>query len=176
MRYRMAKSSYSLVHPLQDGRCDEGRLLLLGIGSHEPDLLPFLAHGHALLGNATFVIGNQRISRIHDIPCGAVIALQTEGYRLREVLLEVQDVLNLGTAEGGKVKSHLELVEQNGYCRSVTIHHSPKSLSVALVEPFLVHVVNYSHKGFHEKPCLARNHTLGVPQEQGLDKSGIGRT
>ena len=102
-----------LVHPLQDGRSDEGRFLLLRVGPHEADLLPFLAHRHALFRNTSFIIGNQCVGRIHDVPGGAVVALQAEGLRLREVLLEVQDVLDLGAAEGvdglGVVPHHAQV-------------------------------------------------------------------
>ena len=119
VRYRI------LVHPLQDGGRDEGRLLLLRVGPHEADLLPFLAHRHALLRDASFVIGDQRVGRVHDVPRGPVVALQAEGFRLREILLEIQDVLDLGAAEGvdglGVVSDHAQVPVHRSVL--VLVHH-----------------------------------------------------
>ena len=101
------------VHPLQDGRGDQGRLLLLGEGPHEADLLAGLPHGHTLLGQPVLVPGDHGIGGIDDILRGPVVPLQAECLRFGEILPEVQDVLDLRPPEGidglGIVTHHAEV-------------------------------------------------------------------
>ena len=88
------------LHAGDDGRGDQKRLLRLGIGADQADLLALLPDRDTVLRNTRFILGYQRVGRIHNHAGGTVIPLQPEGFRLREVLLEIQDVLDPGTAEG----------------------------------------------------------------------------
>ena len=87
------------LHPADDAGGHEGGLLPFGIGAQDPDLLPFLPHGHTLLGNPVFVPGNQGVGRIDNHLGRAVIPFQAEDFRRREIPPEVQDIGNLRPAE-----------------------------------------------------------------------------
>ncbi len=77
------------------------------------ELLPFLPHGNAVLGDAAFVMGDEGIGRIDDIARAAVVPLQAEDPGFLEILLEVEDIGDLGAAEGvdglGIVPHHAEI-------------------------------------------------------------------
>ena len=87
------------LYTRDNGRCNEKRLLLFRIRLDQPDLLPLLTHGVALLRNAGGVSGYHRVSCIYNDLCRTVVLLQTEDMMVRIVLLEVQDILDLGSAE-----------------------------------------------------------------------------
>ena len=82
------------------------------------DLLPGIAHGHAILGNASLVAGDERVGRVDDGLRRPVIALQAEGAGALEILHEVEDVLDLGAAEAvdglGIVPDHAQVVMDRG--------------------------------------------------------------
>ena len=61
--------------------------------------LPFLPHGDALFGNAALVVGDKGIGGVHNGLGGAVVPFQAKHLGPREILLEIEDVLDLGTAE-----------------------------------------------------------------------------
>ena len=78
------------------------------------DLFAFFSHGDAVLGNATLVVGDERIGGVDDGAGTAVVPLQTESLGAREILLEIEDVLDLGAAETvdglGVVTYHAEVL------------------------------------------------------------------
>ena len=77
------------------------------------DGLSLLPHGDALLGNTAFITGDEGIGGIHYILGGAVVSLQAEEFCPGEILLEIQDVLDLGAAEAidglGVVSHHADV-------------------------------------------------------------------
>ena len=78
------------------------------------DLLTLVSHGHAVLGDAALIVGDEPVGRVHDGAGTAVVALQPEHLCLREILLEIEDVLDLGPAEAvnglGVVTHHTEVL------------------------------------------------------------------
>ena len=80
--------------------------------------LPFLAHGNALFGNAALVVGNQGIGGVHNGLGGTVVPFQTKHLSPREILLEIEDVLDLGTAKAidglGIVPHHADIPVAGG--------------------------------------------------------------
>ena len=52
-----------------------------------------------LFGDLVFVVGDDRVGRFDDVRAGAVVLLEFEQLRFRVVLLEVQDVLDVGASE-----------------------------------------------------------------------------
>ena len=82
------------------------------------DLLPFLAHGDAVFGNAAFVVGYEGIGGVHDGAGAAVIAFQAEQPGFRKVFLEIQNILDLGPAETidglGIVSHHAQVLVPGG--------------------------------------------------------------
>src|SRR5574344_370196 len=88
------------MHPLQYVSDDHDSLLLLGISFQEPDPLTVLADGVTFLRDAPVIVVYDRIGRRDDILGRTVITFKAEDFAFRIVFLEIQDILNLGTAEG----------------------------------------------------------------------------
>ena len=77
-----------------NGRSHQQSLLLLGIGLQKLYLLANVPLGVAFLGDAPLVFAYDRISGVYNSLGRAVVALQTEYFRLGIVLLEVQYVFD----------------------------------------------------------------------------------
>ena len=75
---------------------------------------PLVSHGNAVLGYSAFIAGNQGVCRIHYGLGRAVVVHQAEDARAREILLEIQDILDLGAAEAiyglGVVTYHADVL------------------------------------------------------------------
>ena len=89
-----------LLHPGDDVGYYHDGLVLLGPGLEEFYLFSTLVAGVAFFGDAALVMGDDSVCRLHYIGSGAVVAFQSENLALGIVLLEVQDILDAGTAEG----------------------------------------------------------------------------
>ena len=76
------------------------RLLLLGVGLDEFYLLPFLSFGVAFLGDTAFVMGYYRVRGVHYVPGRTVVLFKADYLGFGVILLEIQDILDLSTAEG----------------------------------------------------------------------------
>ena len=82
-----------LILLAQNRRRHKQSLLLLRISLQKLYLLPHIPLGIALFGNATLVLADHRIGRIHNGLRRTVIALQAENPGIGIILLEVEDVL-----------------------------------------------------------------------------------
>ena len=81
-----------------DGLADGARLLVAVPALGDADLLAVLALGPERLAEAAGIVGDQARGGGQDVPGGAVVALQPDHLRAGEVLLEAEDVADLGAA------------------------------------------------------------------------------
>ena len=65
----------------------------------EMDFLSVVPVGPELFVLSARVIGDNRVCGLQDVPAGAVILLQAHNERIRENLLEIQDIADIGAAE-----------------------------------------------------------------------------
>ena len=77
---------------------DEAGLLLVVPEPRDPDLLALLVLGPQGLAVAGAIAGDDAGSSPQDVPGGAVVALQADHLSTREILLEAQNVADLGAA------------------------------------------------------------------------------
>ena len=88
------------LHPRNNFRNDEQSLLRFGISPDQMEFLALLPYRVALLRDASFVLGNQRVGSIHDVLGRAVVPLQAKHLAAGIVPLKIEDILDLGPAEG----------------------------------------------------------------------------
>ena len=79
---------------------DHFGLLAVGIGLENPDRLALVALREAVFLHAFGVADDHRIGRIDDGAGRAVVLLQLEDHGVGKILLEREDILDLGPAEG----------------------------------------------------------------------------
>ncbi len=97
------------LHTVHDGRGHAHRLRLFVPGGQHPYLLSSGSGRAALFRDAPLISGYQGVRCLDYDGGGAVVVLQTEGLALREVLPEVQDVLDARSPErvdGLRVVAH----------------------------------------------------------------------
>ena len=87
-----------LVLQRLDGLADGARLLVAVPALGDADLLAVLALGPERLAEPARVVGDQARGSGEDVPGGAVVALQPDHLRAGEILLEAEDVADLGAA------------------------------------------------------------------------------
>ena len=88
-----------LVEEPLDFPDDETRLGVLVLERAHVDLGAVAELAPQPLGDAAAVVGDHRVGRAQDRLRGAVVLLQLDHASVREILLEVQDVADLGPAE-----------------------------------------------------------------------------
>ena len=66
----------------------------------EGDALAYLELGIDILAYLSFVVTNERVSGLHDGLCAAVVLLQLAQLCIGVILLEVQDIADVRSAEG----------------------------------------------------------------------------
>ena len=79
---------------------DHFGLLAVGIGLENPDRLALVALREAVFLHAFGVADDYRVGRIDDGAGRAVVLLQLEDHGVGKILLEREDILDLGPAEG----------------------------------------------------------------------------
>jgi len=84
------------VEPL-DLRTDPAALVALIGRLVHADLLAVTGIGEEALGRAARVVGHDGVGRVEDVPGGAVVLLELDHVRIGIVLLEGEDVLDVGT-------------------------------------------------------------------------------
>ena len=82
------------------GVCYELAFIIVRSRSHQPDLLPMVVIGPQLLGDLPLVVADDLVGHLEDVLGGPVILLQFHEVHLIVILLELQDVLDGGPAEG----------------------------------------------------------------------------
>ena len=97
---KIAVSGTGLVNLGHYRRCNQKRLLLFRVGLKELYLLPDIPLGIALLGNPALVLLYDGIGGVDNSLGRAVITLQAEHPGIRIILLEIEDILDSGSAEG----------------------------------------------------------------------------
>ena len=85
---------------LLDLRGDPAALIALVGRLVDPDFLPLAAVGEQMLVLARGVVGDHGVGGLEDVARGAVVLLEAHDLGLRVVLLEAQDVGDVGTAPG----------------------------------------------------------------------------
>ena len=88
-----------LVGELVDLLGDEPRLVVLVVGDVADDPLAVAGLGPQPLGLAALVVADHRVGGVEDRLGGAVVLLEQDRGGVREVLLEVEDVADVGAAE-----------------------------------------------------------------------------
>ena len=92
--------AHALAVGLLDLPADPAALLALVRGLVDADLLAVSGRGEQALCLAAGVVGHHGVGRVQDVAGGAVVLLQADGAGVRVVLLEVQDVLDVGATPG----------------------------------------------------------------------------
>ena len=95
-----------------------GAFLGVAVGVDEADELAFLLVAPHLFLDLVFVVGDDAVRRVDDVLGGAVVLFQADEFVVGVVVLEVEDVLDVGATEGvdalGVVTYHAEVFEQSG--------------------------------------------------------------
>ena len=88
----------AIAHPLADALDHVARLVDFVVGRVQVDGFAIAGVGPQLLADAVRVVGDHRIGGIEDVGAGAVVLLQADGLRAREVLQEALHVLHFRAA------------------------------------------------------------------------------
>ena len=89
----------TLLDPRGDLRGDEARLPVLVLGLDDTDGLAFAEVGPEILLLALAVVRDDLVRRLQDRVRRAVVLLERDHLRVREVALELHDVADVGAAE-----------------------------------------------------------------------------
>ena len=131
-------------------------LLAVGIGLEDADRLTHVAGRETVLLHALGVADDDRIGRIDDRAGRAVVLLKLEDLGRRKILLEGEDVLDLGTAE-----------RVDRLC--VVAHHADPGVELrqAADDDVLgvVGVLVLVHQDVFEQLLVTRQHVRGVAQQ-----------
>ena len=89
----------ALVEQPLDLSDDEARLGVLVLERAQLDRIALTEFAPEALGDAAAVVGDHRVGRLQDRLGGAVVLLELDHARVFEVVLEVEDVADVGAAE-----------------------------------------------------------------------------
>ena len=135
---------------------DHFSLLAVGIGFEDADRLALVALREAVFLHAFGVADDHRVGRIDDGAGRAVVLLQLEDHGVGKILLEREDILDLGPAEG---VDRLRVVAHDADLRMQLRETADDDVLGVVGVLILV------HQNIFELLLIARQHVGGVAQQ-----------
>ena len=88
-----------LAHEALDLVAYNGSFLAVAVGLFKNDVLALVVAAINILGNLPFVFLDETVSGLHDALGASIVLFEFEEFGALEHLLEIEDVVDIGTAE-----------------------------------------------------------------------------